>query len=253
MNSGISTPKFEQYFKGCHKLGGLVEICVKMCKRLLNSSIKNNVLTLREFEFFVEECIHLINRRPVAIKESLRDCDGETIPQTITPEQLIHGHKLNSVNIIPSLHPTFQSDFQNDPEFDPLNFIRKLEIKLSKVRKNLNEVYHDEFIYHLLDQSIDKDDRYKKLRHVPLQPGDIVLIKEEYLKPNKYEMARVKSVIFNDLGESTNVVLIKGNRKIVKYHVSSIIPLLRSSEYTDVSFPTETEPADLVSANAKCH
>ena len=38
---------FQQYYKGCSKLGSLVESCVKLTKRLLSGSVKNNLLSLR--------------------------------------------------------------------------------------------------------------------------------------------------------------------------------------------------------------
>ena len=50
--NGESCISFQQYYKGCNKLGSLVESCVKLTKRLLSGAIKNNVLDLREFEFF---------------------------------------------------------------------------------------------------------------------------------------------------------------------------------------------------------
>ena len=36
--------KLEQYFKGSHALGSLVESCVKLTRKLINSSIKTNIL-----------------------------------------------------------------------------------------------------------------------------------------------------------------------------------------------------------------
>ena len=108
---GIKSLSFEQYFKGHHPLGGLVEVCVKMVKQLMNCSIKNYVLNFREFEFIVAQTIHLVNRRPIAFQEGLRDTGGDTLPDVITPEKLIHGYDLVSLNIIPGLQP--------DPKYDP--------------------------------------------------------------------------------------------------------------------------------------
>ena len=52
--NGVKSIKFQQYPKGCNKLGGLVETCVKMSKRLIHGALRNNVLDFRDFEFFVE-------------------------------------------------------------------------------------------------------------------------------------------------------------------------------------------------------
>ena len=241
---GISTVKFDQYFKGCHQLGGLVEICVKMTKRLLAASIKD-ILDFHDFEFFLMESDHLINQRPIAFKESLRDSETDVnlLPKPITPEALIHGYDLNSVNIIPSLHFVSTSDFEVDHDFDPVLFIRKLDNKLCKVRKNLNDIYHDEFLRNLLEQSVDRGSRFKKVTHNIIEPGDIVLIKDEFKKPNQYVMARVESVQLNDLGESTGALLVKSNRERVKRHASSIVPLLKLSEYTNSCLPADEESA----------
>ena len=45
--------KFEQYSKGCNKLGSLVESCVKLVKRLIFGSIRNLVLIFDDFQFLV--------------------------------------------------------------------------------------------------------------------------------------------------------------------------------------------------------
>ena len=109
--NNINPIKFEQYFKGCSKLGSLVESCVKLTKRLLHGAIKNNIINIRDFEFIVCKTRHLVNRRPIAFKESLRDTSGEAIPDTVTPEMLIHGRELTSINVIPHL--------QSNPDQDP--------------------------------------------------------------------------------------------------------------------------------------
>ena len=108
--NGVKSIKFQQYPKGCNKLGGLVETCVKMSKRLIHGALRNNVLDFRDFEFFVEQTVHLVNRRPIAFKEGIRDSITDEVPDAITPEILIHGHELLSINIIP--------DLQGNPDED---------------------------------------------------------------------------------------------------------------------------------------
>ena len=75
----ISSVKFDQYFKGRNELGSLVESCVKLTKRLLYGSMHNNILSFRDFDFIVHKTNHLVNRRPIAFKESLRDSSGNMI------------------------------------------------------------------------------------------------------------------------------------------------------------------------------
>ena len=69
-SNNVKPLSFQQYFKGCSELGSLVEICVKLVKRLLFGSIKNNVLSYFEFEFLVSYLVHLVNRRPIAFREA---------------------------------------------------------------------------------------------------------------------------------------------------------------------------------------
>ena len=54
--NGSKLIEFNQYVKGRHELGSLVESCVKLTKRLLSGSLKNNLLSTREFEFFCIPC-----------------------------------------------------------------------------------------------------------------------------------------------------------------------------------------------------
>ena len=62
----VCIPKFEQYIKGKHELGSLVESCVKISKRLFFGAIGKTVLGLRHFKFFVSQTVSLANTRPIA-------------------------------------------------------------------------------------------------------------------------------------------------------------------------------------------
>ena len=232
-NNNIQCLKFETYYKGCNKLGSLVESCVKLTKRLLSGSVKNNVLNFRDFEFYVLEAKHLVNRRPIAFKESLRN-NGVDCPDPITPEILIYGHELCSVNIIPNLQITDISGL--DPDFEPVQRVHDCFKKLRKIRASLIKTYNEEFMLKLLDQSLDDKSRYKKVSHQGLEVGDIVLIKEQNTKPSSYPMARVEKVQLNESGESTGAIVIKGcNREKVKRHASCLIPILQMKECPNIS------------------
>ena len=189
---GVKSFTFEHYPKGCHPLGGLVETCVKMVRQLLRSSIKNYVLDMRDFEFAVAQATHMVNRRPIAFQESLRDESENTIPDPITPEKLIHGFDLLSVNLIPEL----QSENENDPDWpedvDVVDNAQKAYGKLKKVRANMSETYHSEFLSTLMKQAVNVKSRYKPVTHHRLEKGDIVMVKEDCCKPMNYPMAIVK-------------------------------------------------------------
>ena len=127
---GAKLISFEQFYKGKKELGALVESCVKLIKRLLTGSIGKNILALRDFEYLVAQTRHLVNRRPIAFKSSLRDNISQNLPEPITPELLIHGHNLISINLMPSLQNI--EDTELDPDFDPVGSVRVLNNKLKK-------------------------------------------------------------------------------------------------------------------------
>ena len=225
--NNIKPLTFQNYFKGHSELGSLVESCVKLVKRLVFGSIKNRILPINDFEFLICNVIHLVNRRPIAFKESLRDNDPGT-PDPITPEMLVKGYRLNSINLIPSLHPV------NDPSWnDKEGSIAKIRDSYSKLRnakEDLEQIYWKEFMGTLVSQAVDKKDRYRPVVHKGIKKGDIVLIKEKNFKPNHYPMGIVREVIINNLGEITNAVIMKGStRESVKRHVSTLIPILEDT------------------------
>jgi len=221
--NGINSLKFEQYCKGKSELGSLVEVCVKFVKRLIYGAVRNNVLSHRNFEFLVEETVHIINRRPVAFKEALGELSDD-VPEPITPERLIHGYDLPSVSIIPNLRP----DNEEDPDYSPQEKIKSNMHKFVKVRECLLEKYNEEFLANLIKQAIDDKSRYTVVNHGGIATGDIVLIKEDHTKAQNFPMAIVKSVEVNVNGEVTNAWLKKGKTsEIIQRHATSIIPLLR--------------------------
>ena len=236
---GINKISFDQYFKGCSKLGSMVEICVKLTKRLIYGSIKNNIVSIRDFEFLLSQVAHIVNRRPIAFKDSLRDSEDPSVPDPITPELLIRGYDLVSINVVPHLH-----DFDyNDPDFDhPSLKVKDSYSKLRRVRSNLKQIYHSEFIGELIGHSVSEKDKYKPVKHKLIDKGTIVLLKEDFTKPQNYPMGIVKNIVKNDMCEVTAAVIRKGsNREIVKRHSSTLIPLL---ETNNVDFNSENESED---------
>ena len=227
---GSKMIQFQQYYPPKHEYGSLVEICVKLVKKLLLSSIKNYVLSMREFEFFVENTIHLVNRRPVALKETLRDSSSSAdIPEIITPERLIHGFTLPAVNIIPSLQVDDLEE-QSDPSFQPTTKIKNIDEKLKQVRARLISCYHAEFLPQLISQATDKASRYKPVYHEAIDIGDLVLLKEEHTKQSNFPLGRVKEITLNQNQEVTGAVIYKGSTgEVVKRHASAIIPLLKNT------------------------
>jgi len=251
---GIREFSFEHYYKGNSALGGLVESLVKASKRLIYGSIRNNVLDYFNFEFTISEVKHLINKRPVAFKEALRDSGTVDVPSPITPEMLLRGYDLPSVNCVPDLQCT---DAGADPNWEPgPGSIQSGFLKLQKVRTRMLEVYQEEFLTTLISQATDRKDRYTPKPRTPLCIGDIVLLKENFCKPSNFPLGVVEDLQVNVLGEVTGATVRKGGTgESVKRHASSLVLLLRHSESGSLGIQTsdyeETVPHKTERAAAK--
>ena len=113
-SNGVKHVTFDQYPKGNSSLGSLVENCVKQVKHLMIKAIGRKILRFPEFELLVAKTMHVVNRRPISFKEVLRDFSTEfEFPEPITPEMLLFGRELTSVNIIPDLQ---DNNFDNYSE-----------------------------------------------------------------------------------------------------------------------------------------
>lgn len=228
--NGMKSMEFAQYPRGCSELGGIVESCVKLTKRLIYGAIKTNVLDYFDFHFLVQQVAHLLNRRPLTFKESLLDSAINELPSPITAEVLLKGHELVSINLIPEL------TMDLDEEYVPLGTGKHVEDsfrKLSLCRQNLIELYNSNFLTNLFDQGCNLKNRFIPNNHQQLKIGDIILLREPLLKPSNYPLAVITDLVINDIDEVTAVVCLKGSsRELVRRHVTSIIPYL-SRQFND--------------------
>ena len=224
-NHGIEQLSFNHFCKGNSALGSLVETCVKQTKRLINKTIRTNIVDYFEFEFLITKTVHLINKRPIAFQHFLRDSSGEDIP-VLSPEILLRGYELPAVNIVPAYH---ESRDLEDPDWsvNPGVLAYKNHDKITKIRKKLTELYHSEFLSTLVSQATDKSGRFTPVPHTKLEVGDIVLLPDKHIKAVAYPMGIVKSTETNALGEVTAAIVLKGGtRETVYRHASSLILLL---------------------------
>jgi len=162
----------------------------------------------------------------VAFESSLRDHSGNgEMPGVITPEMLLFGRELITMNVIPDLH----NNYLDDPSYDPIINIRNSYIKLKNVNSNLIRIYHSEFLCKLIAGAVDHRDRYKPVYHKKLAVGDLVLLVEPMTKQCNYPLGIVRSVEENSLGEVTSAIVFKGStREKVFRHSSSLILLMHS-------------------------
>ena len=188
-----------------------------------------NKLDIFDFIFILSQTTCLINKRPIAFKESLRDSEtNRDLPAPITPETLLRGHDMVTLNILPSQNVDVDPDW--DPTSDAQSHIKSSFLKLNKNRENLTKIYQDEFLADLTRQATNLKERYIPVKHQKLEKGDIVLLKEPLTKSINFPMGRVKEVTINTLGEVTDAIIMKGNRETVKRHVKSLVLLLKASE-----------------------
>jgi len=237
---GIDYQGFNQYFKGNSALGSLVEVCVKLTKKLIYGAIRNLVLDDDDFNLLIKQTIYLINSRPIAFQSALRD-DDCNLPAPISPELLVTGREIVALNIVPQ-----HSDDRSDPDWakskDPVESLRNQFEKLSAARVRLLEIYNEQFIQGLIDQATSKKDRYLPVKNVSLQIGDVVLLKEPNTKAIKYPMALVLDIVTNSIGEVTDVTVRKGKtREVVKRHVTSVIKILEPNTRVDESQESANE------------
>ena len=131
----------------------------------------------------------------------------------------------NSINIIPSLQGAVE-----DPSYGEEAVSNRCR-KLSIVRSNLVDEYQPQFLRTLLTQATDRKGKYRPERHIPLEPGDVVMLVEKHSKQYSYDIGRVKSVNFNNIGEVTaaQVFNIK-TRETVYRHITSLILLVPFEE-----------------------
>ena len=101
-------------------------------KYLMSKTNNNNILSGRDFEFIDAKVVSIINKRPRAFKESLRQIPSAVFPKVITPELLLRGYDTTSLNIIPDLQ-----SFQNDDSGESYSSapLRETYSKLWKIRE----------------------------------------------------------------------------------------------------------------------
>ena len=152
--------KFLPYPSGASFLGGAVEYIVKQVKHVLTAGINKHKLLLREFEFLVAEARVLISKRPIGFKNiSVKEVDPE-YQFAITPELLLRGYEVPSLNILPGF---------NDPEetenldWSPNSSKVFKDFKLLNVtRSKIFDIYEQEFLRNLEAQATNLPNRYKK-------------------------------------------------------------------------------------------
>ena len=219
----IKKLEFHPYPAGMSHLGGLVESLIKQIKLIIRKTVRNNILPWSDFEFLVHKTKMLVNKRPIAFKNSLNKLDDEVdVVTAITPEMIVKGRDIPCLNILPIVH---DDELDSDSTVNS-SAIRQRYKKLNDLRNRLETLYQSEFLKNLIDQATDRKGRYKKVNHDIIEVGDLVSIVTKNCKPYDYPMARVTAIEKNSLGEVVAADLRKANKETVRRHANDIIPLL---------------------------
>ena len=216
----------ENYPSGASFLGGAVESMVGQVKNILYSSNEHRKLTKDQFQFVVAEAKALVNKRPIAFKNSLSDNNVEDSPCTITPEVLLKGYEVPSFNILAQDRDEDASDISWEPSTSNQQKLFESFQEINKVRNNIYNLYESEFIQTLEKQATNKANRYKNSNQSPLQIGDLVAIKTKLLKPYFYPKGIVKNIEYNDINDINAVTVRKSNKELVRRHPTEIILLM---------------------------
>ncbi len=222
----IKTPTFSQYPRGSLNKGipGFIESGVKVIKRLISGSIKNNVLEFIQFSHVVKQAVCFANKRPITNVGALRDQKPDSEFHILTPEVLKLGY---STCVMEISSPQRELDEWNPEELiDPRVAYKDVE-KLIRIKNRIRENYYSDFLQTLQSNATHLQKKYQPVKHFALAVGDVVLIRDPFLKQSNYPLGRVVDLVRNNLDEVTKVRAVKGNRKYVTRDVSDIIFMLR--------------------------
>jgi hypothetical protein len=171
----------------------------------------------------------LINKRPVAYKQCLIDPKDDPSLGVITPELLLKGYDVPSLSMIPQLNLDLKDpDYVSNLNPSKAMLFESFE-NLRKSKSELNKLYYSEFIERLRDQSTSDAGRYKHKSHTPLAVGDLVMIRQDMIKPYFQPMGVVVKVEINGLGETVSATVRKANNIVVRRHVTDLVLLERSA------------------------
>ncbi len=224
---GIRTPTFDQLPRGSLNRGlpGFIESSIKIVKRLIQGAIRNNVLEFEQFSSLMKQCVCYSNKRPITCLAGLRDQNVNNSFNVLTPEILKFGYEtcVLEVNV-----PQHDLDTWVDKDLiDPRIAYANVN-ELLKVKDRIRDGYYSEFLYALIDDATRIRDKYLPIKHQILSVGDIVLIRDPYVKSSAYPMAVVTCITKNSLQEVTKAVVMKANGSKLSRDVSDLILLIKA-------------------------
>ena len=218
----VKITEFEQYPRGSlnRGIGGIIESGVGLIRKLIQGSIRNNILDFLKFQHVIKQCVCYANKKPISELGALREQNVNDDFQVISPEYLKFGYDTNVLECI-------YNDNEDNYDENTMNADFK---KLIDVKERLRNSYHKYFLTNLQEQATEYKSKYSPVSHTLLHKGDIVLVRDPMVKSPNFPMARVLDVVYNSMGEAIRVKLLKGNRNIIFRDISSVILLIKNAE-----------------------
>lgn len=157
--TGVKVCTFEQYPRGSlnRGIGGIIESGVALVRKLIQGSIRNNILDFQQFSHVIKQCICYANKKPLSI-ESLRGENPDDQFQIFSPEFLKFGYETAVLEV----NGGNESD---DWMFEDLEVKEEMK-KMLEVKERLRNSYHSEFLYGLLNQATKEKDKYVPVLHI---------------------------------------------------------------------------------------
>lgn len=179
--------------------GGIWEAAVKSLKKHLIRIIGNLVLTFEELSTVVIQIEASLNSRPITPLS-----DDPTDLNALTPGHFLIGRELLATPV-------------EDLTDRNINHLNRWNL-LSKIHQDVWKRWKNEYLHNLQDRK--KWKQAKKESKI----GDMVLLKEDNLPPNKWSLARVIHVHPGDDGH-IRVVTVKTSSGTFKRPITKIFPL----------------------------
>ena len=156
--------------------GGMFERMIKSVKRCLKKAIGSKYLTYEELETILIEVEAVLNSRPLTYQYE----ESDEVP--LTPSHLFSGERLLTKN-----------DIADPGEVNKLS--HKDMVKIADDKKNMVDHFwsrwHSEYLVNLREQH-----KLKKTKTQPIiEIGEVVLIKEDKMKRNRWKLGKIENLI----------------------------------------------------------
>ncbi|XP_071057553.1 uncharacterized protein [Onthophagus taurus] len=196
--------------------GGIWEAGVKSVKHHLRRVIGETTLTFEELSTLLYQIEASLNSRPLTpLSNHMNDTT------VLTPGHFLIGRPLLSYN-----HPYIKDEHDLSSRW---KLIRKMN-------KDFWQAWSTEYLSRL-------QQRYKwKVPQDNFKPGDVVIIKENIVDPNRWPLAQITDVHPSDDGNVRVVTLKKSGGSILKRAIHSLVPLPMTKE-------KQEEPTQAVNIN----